>query len=119
MWCYRNGRYPEAEQYLLRSIERYPEFPLPYYQLGEVRLAMGQPERAVAPLRRAVEMLPENIDYRLRYATTLELAGDLEGALRELRTVLARLPQEQILRGQVARLERAVARSRDRTPEQR
>lgn len=110
-WCVRNGRYPEAERYFMRSIERNPEFPLHYYDLGEVRLKMGQPERAVAPLRRAVEMVPENINYRLRYATSLELTGDLQGALRELRYVLARLPDEQILRGQVARLERAVARS--------
>jgi len=110
-WCSRNGRYPEAEQYWMRSIERNPEFPLHYYLLGEVRLKMGQPERAVAPLRRAVQMVPENIHYRLRYATSLELTGDLEGALRQLRFVLARLPEEQILRWQVARLERAAARS--------
>jgi len=114
LWCYRNGRYLEAQQYLARSIQDNPEFPHHYYQLGELRLAMHQPEQAVGPLRRAVEMVPDNLNYRLRYATALELTGDLEGALRELRYVLARLPDEQILRWQVARLERAVARSRDR-----
>jgi tetratricopeptide (TPR) repeat protein len=115
VWCYRNGRYPEAEQYLERSIASDPELPLHYYQLGEVRLAMHQPQRAVAPLRRAVELVPDNLNYRLRYATALELTGDLEGALSELRYVLARLPREQILRGQVARLESAAARSRGRS----
>ena len=110
-WCSRNGRYPEAEQYFMRSIERNPAFPLHYYDLGEVRLKMGQPERAVAPLRRAVELVPENINYRLRYATGLELTGDRRGALLELRYVLARFPEEQILRWHVATLERAVARS--------
>lgn len=108
-WYFRNERYPEAEQSLLRGIERNPDFPLAYYQLGEVRLAMHQPERAAQPLRRAVEMVPDNVNYRLRYATCLELSGDLEGALVQLRFVLARLPREEILRGHIAKLERAAA----------
>src|SRR5262249_31264458 len=110
-WCARNGRYPEAEQLFLRSIELNPDFPLHYYELGEVELKLGRPERAVTALRRTVEMVPENLHFRLRYATSLQLAGDLEGALGQLRYVLERMPDEPILRLQVARLEDAVARS--------
>ena len=119
LWYSRNQRYPEGEQYLLRTIELYPDFSPPYYQLGEARLAMHQPERAAEPLRQAVEIIPDNVNYRLRYATCLQMTGDLEGALAQLKIVLARLPHEEMLRWQVARLERAVARSRNRTPERR
>jgi hypothetical protein len=62
-------------------------------------------------------MIPENVHYRLRYAAALELTGDLEGALGELRKVQARLPEEEILRQQAARLEREVARTKNQVPE--
>lgn len=117
VWYSRNRRDVEAEQYLMRSIERNPESPAQYYELGEVRLRMGQRDQAVAPFRRAVEIVPDNMNYRLRYAASLELAGQLEAALVELRYVLSRQPEEPILRGHVDKLEQAVARSHKQAPE--
>jgi tetratricopeptide (TPR) repeat protein len=106
------ARQPEkAEGFWMRSITQQPRYPLHYFGLAETRLAMGQPRRAIEPLRQAVELVPSNVHYRLRLASVLQETGDVQGALHELREVLRRRPGEDHLRAHIARLEQQAAES--------
>lgn len=61
-------------------------------QLGVALSRTGRHAEAVAPLAQAVAGVPDNRDYRYNYGVALEFAGDLAGAERELRTLVAMQP---------------------------
>lgn len=61
-------------------------------QLGVALSRTGRHAEAVGPLAQAVAGVPDNRDYRYNYGVALEFAGDLEGAERELRTLVAMQP---------------------------
>lgn len=108
IWHMQENEPAGAEAYWLNCIRLDPTRGQAYESLGELRLREGRAAEAVAPLRTALEMRPDSVDLRLRYGRSLELAGDLEGALQEFRRVLRELPQEELLAERVARLEKAV-----------
>jgi tetratricopeptide (TPR) repeat protein len=78
--------------------------------LGEVRLDMHQPQRALDPFRRATELLPDNIDCRLWYAQALMSSDNPSEALVQYKIVLAAMPQEDGLRAHIAAIEKKMSR---------
>lgn len=63
---------------------------LGHARLGDLYLAAGRPERAVAEYERALEVRPGYLDIRTKLAGTLIDLGEVERALEELRRVLDR-----------------------------
>jgi protein O-mannosyl-transferase len=102
----KTGNYSLADKELSSCIRQ----PGDLLFLGEIRLKMNQPERAVEAFRRAVELLPEDINGRLRYASALHSSGDVAGAIQQYKIVLAALPGEDGLRAHIATLEKQVSK---------
>ena len=69
-----------------------PEDPHIANQLGVVLSRTGRHAEAVGPLAQAVAGVPDSPDYRYNYGVALEFAGDLAGAERELRALIAMQP---------------------------
>lgn len=61
-------------------------------QLGVCLSRTGRHSEAVAPFAQAVTGVPDHPDYRYNYGVALEFAGDLAGAERELRALVAMQP---------------------------
>ncbi len=90
MYYYRAGRYPEAEQTLLRAIEHWPAGIKPmsanqFYFLGMSRLQMHRPREAEGPLRRAVELRPDAAGYHYALGAALRRLGKDDEAAVEFR----------------------------------
>lgn len=61
-------------------------------QLGVALSRTGRHAEAVGPFSQAVAGVPDNPDYRYNYGVALEFVGDLAGAERELRALVALQP---------------------------
>lgn len=72
-----------------------PEFPELQFRIAKLQYLTGNPEDAVEPAQRAVELRPDDADYRLYYAMLLEHLGRLEEALEQTQELIARFPQRQ------------------------
>ncbi len=59
---------------------------------GVLALQADHPDQAITPLREAQAQLPQRIEISYLLAVALHRNGDLEGAERETRTVLQKLP---------------------------
>lgn len=62
--------------------------------LGNARRAIDDHEGSLEASRRALEINPNSAPVRLNYATSLEYAGRIEEAERELRRLAAEFPQD-------------------------
>ena len=62
------------------------------HNLGNALIKLGRPAEAVEPLRRAVELDPNEVPPREGLALALWRTGDLDGAIREARGALDRKP---------------------------
>ncbi len=69
-----------------RCVEAYPTDVLGLRLATEFFDRAGEPEKATALWRRAVEQAPESLDYRFMLAKRLQREGDAAGALSLLRT---------------------------------
>ncbi len=104
---HRNG---SAMAALNDLIEREPAHPWAYYWRGTVWEALDRPGRAVADYGQALELRPQQSDFRLRLALMLLQVGQTEKAGPHFDELLARRPDDpQVLLG-AARFERACAR---------
>ncbi|MBI4821721.1 MAG: tetratricopeptide repeat protein [Deltaproteobacteria bacterium] len=87
---------PEALDHYEAAVQRNPSFAFTHYQLGaraaKVALSAGQGPRAVGILRAAIQAREPSEDLGLLLGTALQQSGDLVGAERELRAVLASDP---------------------------
>jgi len=70
-----------------------PNIPIAQLNLGVARARQRQYARAVAPLRRAVEMQPAGMRGHYELGIALYETGDLEAAARELAIVATAMPE--------------------------
>lgn len=74
-----NGHYEEAEKLYLQVLERDPDNAAAHHGLGLVYyLHGGDFEKSLAEFKRAVELEPENVTYRLDWAKALTTIAPLE-----------------------------------------
>jgi tetratricopeptide (TPR) repeat protein len=79
------GRPQEAEEHLARAVAARPNLVAAWYNLGEVRAALGWTDNALGCWRHALEIDPTHTASYLALARTLLTRGDRAGALRWLR----------------------------------
>ena len=82
----------KAEQVLLTGIERLPDAGSLHHAYGLLLVRQKKTDRAIAELRRAVELAPGNTRFRYVYAVGLSSTGDVLGAIEELRKANAMHP---------------------------
>ena len=82
--AFRN-RPQEAEEHLARAVAARPNLVAAWYNLGEVRAALGWTDNAIGCWRHALELDPAHTGSYLALARALFARGDREGALRWLR----------------------------------
>ena len=74
-----NGHYEEAEKLYLQILEQDPDNAAAHHGLGLVYyLHGGDFEKSLAEFKKAVELEPENVTYRLDWAKALTTVAPLE-----------------------------------------
>ena len=92
---YRGRRDEEKAQAILRQgLERNPDAALLHHALGLSLIRQQQREAALAELRRASELEPQNARYGYVYAASLDQAGRRPEAVKVLDAVLASHPYD-------------------------
>ena len=88
------NRMPEAEQAFRAAFKSDPRSARAAYNLG-VLLSKDRPDEGLTWCARAVELQPENPEYGYTYAYYLQQAGKTEQALKVIRSVRARHPDDE------------------------
>jgi tetratricopeptide (TPR) repeat protein len=84
-----DGQYEEAEQLYLLILQQDPDNAAAHHGLGLVYcFHSGRFDESVEELRKAVELAPQNVTYRLNLAKTLTMLGMYEEAKAEFEKVL-------------------------------
>jgi tetratricopeptide (TPR) repeat protein len=83
----RNGDYAEALGYLEKAMKGLPGNADGWALLGRSYHAVRRYDEAADAYGKAVELAPQNLNYRTTYGLILGLAGDLEKGLAELQKV--------------------------------
>ncbi len=83
------GRPAPALARLTPLTRRFPSEPQVWLAFAQALRDLGRWEESIAPSRRALALDPANIEARFALVNALEVAGYLDEALTELRTVLA------------------------------
>jgi tetratricopeptide (TPR) repeat protein len=109
---YRMGKLEEAEYYLARATQLWPNWPTSFFYLGLTQFKMGHLEDAALNLRRALAITPYADNYHFALGLVLKMQGNLAGALAEFRAELAFNPEHAEARQQVAEIENALRPSR-------
>lgn len=91
----RQGNGDAARQWLGEQLKTYPQSAPLQYQLGLWLVAHKQNEYALLALTRAVELAPDNGDYRYRLAVALHDLDQVEAAQRQLQDLVDRQPQNR------------------------
>ena len=74
------GQHGEAENLLSRLVDQYDETMEFHTALGQVQLAAGDDERALATFEQAYELFPRNTPVTVRYSEALLATGNAEKA---------------------------------------
>lgn len=88
----KQGKAEQARTLLADQLNRHPQSAQLQQELGLWLLAHDQDEYALLALARAVELAPQNNDYRLVLAKTLHDLDQVEAAQRQLDEILRREP---------------------------
>jgi tetratricopeptide (TPR) repeat protein len=91
----KQGKADEARNVLAEELKQQPQSAFLQNILGHWLLAHGQPELALLGLTRAVELEPENSDYRYELAVALHGLDQTEAAQRQLDEILRRTPADR------------------------
>jgi tetratricopeptide (TPR) repeat protein len=91
----RLGQSDAARQLLARQLKAQPDSAYLQDALGLWLLHHGQREFALLGLSKAVELDPDNKDYRYDLATTLHSAEELEAAQKQLQDIVQRHPSDR------------------------
>jgi tetratricopeptide (TPR) repeat protein len=93
----KQGRYPQAENFYRRAIEREPNFSDAYSNLGNVYLAQKQIPLAIASYQRAIEINPDKGSYHYNlyraYSQETFLSGRSDKAFQKARQLDPELVQ--------------------------
>ncbi len=90
----RTGKQEEALQSLQEIVRLDRDNPLAHLRLAKTLRRVDRLEESVEIYRRAVELQPDQLGYRLRYARALYDILQYEGARREIELVLAQAPPD-------------------------
>lgn len=88
----KQGQGDQARQWLAEQLLRHPQSALLQQELGLWLMAHDQDEYALLALARAVELAPENNDYRYVLATSLHDLDQVEAAQQQLEEIIRRAP---------------------------
>ncbi|WLI03971.1 hypothetical protein PSH66_15210 [Pseudomonas sp. FP597] len=88
----KQGKSDESRQLLARQLAAHPESAYLQHALGLWLLHHGERPYALLGLSKAVELEPDNQDYRYDLATTLHDQQELEAAQRQLEEIVQRHP---------------------------
>jgi tetratricopeptide (TPR) repeat protein len=80
----KGDRKKAAEQFT-GAVDAHPDFPQALGELGVQYLKLNQPDKAVAPLKRAVELSPKDPTFRLNYGIALSGTRNFTEAEAQLR----------------------------------
>jgi tetratricopeptide (TPR) repeat protein len=87
------GQYDQAEIEYKNTLQLDPSVGVAFGRLGVIFADDGRPGQALPALRRARELIPENLEFRTKLGVTLLNLGDVSSARREAEFVLSRDPQ--------------------------
>jgi serine/threonine-protein kinase len=90
----RAGRYHEALEAALRSVEFEPDFARGRSTLGWAYLKSGMPDQGLAELEGAAALAPDNVMFRAQLGQAYAMAGKITNA-REVLQQLEQLSQER------------------------
>lgn len=93
----RQSRDPEGEQVLRAGIARLPQAAALYHSLGLLQVRKKDMQAALASLRRAAELAPEETRYSYVYAVALHSAGRTREARALVDQALQRTPGNRAL----------------------
>jgi arylsulfatase A-like enzyme/Tfp pilus assembly protein PilF len=85
--------YREAIPLLQQLLEKDPEAPLPYTQLGRSYLSLKAYGKALPVLRKLVQLNPDSSDAHFQLAVALLANGDVTAAVPELEIVVEKAPR--------------------------
>ena len=88
----KQGQTDESRQLLARQLAAHPESAYLQHALGMWLLHHGERPYALLGLSKAVELEPDNQDYRYDLATTLHDQDEVEAAQRQLEEIVQRHP---------------------------
>ena len=88
----KQGKVDESRQLLAKQLQAHPDSAYLQHALGMWLLHHGERAFALLSLSRAVELEPNNQDYRYDLATTLHAQQELEAAQRQLEEIIQRNP---------------------------
>lgn len=85
---FRDQNYELASMYYRRSVEKNPKFAMGYRGLGEVHLALEEPEMALDNFEHALELRPDDVPSLYEMARLYDKQGETEKALDYYRRVV-------------------------------
>jgi superkiller protein 3 len=85
----RKGDFSGAAEFLAKTVALAPQIAEAQAFLGTAHQYMGKTPEAVAAYKKAVELAPDNVDYKTTYGLLLGLTGDYEAGAALLRGVVA------------------------------
>ncbi|WP_110972392.1 tetratricopeptide repeat protein [Pseudomonas huaxiensis] len=86
------GQGDTSREVLASALQRHPESAFLQHELGLWLLRHSQNEYALLAFSRALELEPDNNDYRYTLATSLHSLDQLDAAQKQLETILSRQP---------------------------
>ncbi|KAF1005593.1 MAG: Beta-barrel assembly-enhancing protease [Pseudomonas fluorescens] len=88
----KQGKVDESRQLLARQLQAHPDSAYLQHALGLWLLHHGERPFALLSLSKAVELEPDNQDYRFDLATTLHAQEEIDAAQRQLEEIVQRNP---------------------------
>jgi protein O-mannosyl-transferase len=101
---YKLGRFAEADPCLSRAVELNDAEPDPYFVLGLTRFQMGQPDAAVALIRRAIQIQPRGLQYHYALGMVYKSQAEFARSLEEFRAELVNDPDQEDARKQIVEI---------------